>query len=52
MNFEFSQKLSYARQVLAATANNKLTSGQLLSSLTMALGHHNTFYRLLKNKTK
>jgi hypothetical protein len=54
MNLAFSQKLRYARQVSAATANNKLTSSRLLSSLAMAmaLDHHNIFYRLLKNETK
>jgi hypothetical protein len=52
MQFEFSQKLRYARQVPRATENNKLTSGQSLSSSTMALDHHDIFYRLLKDKKK
>jgi hypothetical protein len=52
MQFEFSQKLRFDRQVPAATANSKLTSGRSLSSSAMAIDHHKIFYRLLKNKTK
>jgi hypothetical protein len=52
MQFEFSQKLHHTRQVPASTANNKVTSGRLLLSSTIALDHHNIFYRYLKIKTK
>jgi hypothetical protein len=52
VQFEFSQKWRYSRQVPAATANNKLTTGESLPLLTMALDNHNILSRLLKNKTK